>query len=100
MRTLLVEHPSGLVLIDSGAGNKEDKKFKDIYGIENEGEGSKTADERHRKEVREFIENEDVEKAAREAGRDVEADEPSYRRAEEEGKRRLAEENEADKDLI
>ena len=37
MRCLLVEHPSGLVLIDTGAGNKENEKFKDIYGLENEG---------------------------------------------------------------
>ena len=37
MRCLLIEHPSGLILIDTGAGNKEDEKFKDIYGIENEG---------------------------------------------------------------
>jgi glyoxylase-like metal-dependent hydrolase (beta-lactamase superfamily II) len=36
MRCLLIEHESGLVLIDSGAGNKEDAKFKDIYGISNE----------------------------------------------------------------
>lgn len=43
MRTLLVEHQSGLVLIDTGAGNKEDKKFKDIYGIENEGEEGRTS---------------------------------------------------------
>jgi glyoxylase-like metal-dependent hydrolase (beta-lactamase superfamily II) len=42
MRCLLVEHPSGLVLIDTGAGNKEDDKFKNIYGIENEGEGNRT----------------------------------------------------------
>ncbi len=35
MRCLLVEHESGLVLIDTGAGNKEDAKFHDIYGIEN-----------------------------------------------------------------
>ena len=37
MRCLLIEHPSGLVLIDTGAGNKEGDKFKDIYGLENEG---------------------------------------------------------------
>ena len=37
MRCLLIEHPSGLVLIDTGAGNKEGPKFKDIYGLENEG---------------------------------------------------------------
>ena len=35
MRCLLVEHESGLVLLDTGAGNKEDAKFYDIYGIEN-----------------------------------------------------------------
>jgi glyoxylase-like metal-dependent hydrolase (beta-lactamase superfamily II) len=38
MRCLLVEHETGLVLIDSGAGNKEDAKFRDIYGITNEAE--------------------------------------------------------------
>jgi len=37
MRCLLVEHESGLVLIDSGAGNKENEKFHDIYGVENRG---------------------------------------------------------------
>jgi glyoxylase-like metal-dependent hydrolase (beta-lactamase superfamily II) len=35
MRCLLVEHPEGLVLIDTGAGNKESEKFYGIYGIEN-----------------------------------------------------------------
>src|SRR5258705_3614578 len=35
MRCLLVEHPQGLVLIDTGAGNKEHEKFYGIYGIEN-----------------------------------------------------------------
>lgn len=43
MRCLLIEHPSGLVLIDTGAGNKEDQKFKDIYGIENEGANGRTS---------------------------------------------------------
>ncbi|MEK6612934.1 MAG: MBL fold metallo-hydrolase [Gemmatimonadota bacterium] len=37
MRCLLVEHDVGLVLIDTGAGNKETAKFLDIYGIENDG---------------------------------------------------------------
>jgi glyoxylase-like metal-dependent hydrolase (beta-lactamase superfamily II) len=37
MRVLLIEHESGLVLIDTGSGNKDTQKFKDIYGIENEG---------------------------------------------------------------
>lgn len=35
MRCLLVEHEDGLVLVDTGAGNKESEKFYDIYGIEN-----------------------------------------------------------------
>lgn len=35
MRCLLVEHESGLVLIDTGAGNKENEKFHEIYGVEN-----------------------------------------------------------------
>jgi len=43
MRVLLIEHPSGLVLIDTGAGNKEDEKFKKIYGLENEGADGRTA---------------------------------------------------------
>jgi glyoxylase-like metal-dependent hydrolase (beta-lactamase superfamily II) len=43
MRTLLIEHPSGLVLIDTGAGNKEDQKFKLIYGIENDGADGRTS---------------------------------------------------------
>jgi glyoxylase-like metal-dependent hydrolase (beta-lactamase superfamily II) len=37
MRCLLVEHPDGLVLIDTALGNKEDRKFLDIYGVENGG---------------------------------------------------------------
>jgi glyoxylase-like metal-dependent hydrolase (beta-lactamase superfamily II) len=37
MRPLLVETEDQLVLIDTGAGNKEDEKFLDIYGIENAG---------------------------------------------------------------
>jgi glyoxylase-like metal-dependent hydrolase (beta-lactamase superfamily II) len=43
MRCLLVEHPDGLVLIDTGSGNKESAKFHDIYGIENAGPDGRTA---------------------------------------------------------
>jgi glyoxylase-like metal-dependent hydrolase (beta-lactamase superfamily II) len=43
MRCLLIEHPDGLVLIDTGLGNKEDAKFHEIYGIENRGPGNRTA---------------------------------------------------------
>lgn len=42
LRCLLVEHPDGLVLIDTGLGNKEDPKFMDIYGVENAGIGGGT----------------------------------------------------------
>ncbi len=37
MRCLLVEHPIGPVLIDTGAGNKENDRFHEIYGVENRG---------------------------------------------------------------
>ena len=37
LRCLLVEHDDGLVLIDTGLGNKEDAKFSDIYGVQNRG---------------------------------------------------------------
>ena len=43
MRCLLIEHDDGLILIDSGAGNKETAKFHDIYGIENVGADGRTA---------------------------------------------------------
>jgi len=38
LRCLLIEHDAGLVLIDTGVGNKEDNKFKDIYAVENSSE--------------------------------------------------------------
>ena len=43
MRCLLVEHDDGLILIDTGAGNKENPRFHDIYGIENSGADGRTA---------------------------------------------------------
>lgn len=42
MRSLLVEHPGGLVLIETGLGNKEDAKFLEIYGVENKGRDGAT----------------------------------------------------------
>ena len=42
MRVLLVEHPDGLVLVDTGLGDKEDAKFLDIYGVENGGDPGPT----------------------------------------------------------
>src|SRR5215212_2122687 len=35
MRCQLIEHDVGLILIDNGAGNKENDKFHEIYGVEN-----------------------------------------------------------------
>ena len=43
MRCLLIDHTSGLVLVDTGLGNKENEKFIDIYGVENAGAGGRTA---------------------------------------------------------
>lgn len=43
MRCLLVEHEDGLVLLDTGSGNKETTKFHEIYGIENAGTDGRTA---------------------------------------------------------
>ncbi len=42
LRCLLIEHDDGLVLIDTGIGNKENDKFIDIYGVENRGANGKT----------------------------------------------------------
>ena len=42
LRCLLVEHPDGLVLIDTGIGNKENEKFRDIYGVDNAGAAGRT----------------------------------------------------------
>jgi glyoxylase-like metal-dependent hydrolase (beta-lactamase superfamily II) len=43
MRCLLIEHDDGLLLLDTGLGNKENAKFHDIYGVENRGEDDRTA---------------------------------------------------------
>ena len=43
MRCLVVEHDIGPILIDNGAGNKENDKFHDIYGVENAGDPGPTA---------------------------------------------------------
>jgi glyoxylase-like metal-dependent hydrolase (beta-lactamase superfamily II) len=42
LRCLLIEHDAGLVLIDTGIGNKENSKFIDIYGVENAGQSGRT----------------------------------------------------------
>ncbi len=38
LRCLLVEAPNALVLVDTGIGNKESEKFRDIYGVDNHGD--------------------------------------------------------------
>jgi len=42
LRCVLVEHDAGLILIDTGLGNKEDEKFRDIYGVDNAGKHGPT----------------------------------------------------------
>jgi glyoxylase-like metal-dependent hydrolase (beta-lactamase superfamily II) len=44
LRCLLVEAPEALVLVDTGIGNKEDERFREIYGVENEGEPTRLED--------------------------------------------------------
>jgi glyoxylase-like metal-dependent hydrolase (beta-lactamase superfamily II) len=44
MRCLLIETPDGHVLVDTAVGNKDDAKFGDIYGIENEGNPTRLED--------------------------------------------------------
>ena len=42
LRCLLVEPPDGIILVDTGVGDKDDAKFHDIYGIENRGPDGQT----------------------------------------------------------
>ena len=42
LRCVLIEHDAGLVLVDTGLGNKEDEKFRDIYGVDNAGRSGPT----------------------------------------------------------
>ena len=42
MRCLVIEHESTVVVVDTGAGNKETAKFHDIYGLENAGANGRT----------------------------------------------------------
>ena len=51
LRCLLVEHEDGPVLIDTGLGNKESERFRDIYGVENAGRTGPTQLEDALKEV-------------------------------------------------
>lgn len=44
LRCLLVEAPGALVLVDTGIGNKESDKFRDLYGVANDGEPTRLED--------------------------------------------------------
>lgn len=44
LRCLLVEAPGALVLVDTGIGNKENEKFREIYGVQNEGDPTRLED--------------------------------------------------------
>lgn len=44
LRCLLVEAPTALVLVDSGVGDKESEKFRDIYGVDNDGDPTRLED--------------------------------------------------------
>jgi len=44
LRCLLIESADALVLVDTGAGNKESDRFLDIYGISNEGDPTRLED--------------------------------------------------------
>ena len=76
------------------------KKTEEVEHDENEGEGNKTADAAYRRDVDEFLEENDPAKLARNAAADIERDPGTYEAAEREGKRRSAGDDEADKDLI
>lgn len=47
LRCLLVETPDELVLIETGLGNKENEKFRDIYGVDNAASGGAHPDRLH-----------------------------------------------------
>jgi hypothetical protein len=68
--------------------------------VENEGEGSKSADRQYRKDVDDFLQENDPSKLARQAQREVERDPKSYEEAEREGKRRSAGDLPIDKEVI
>ncbi len=42
LRCILIEHPDGWTLLDTGIGNKENEKFTDIYGVANAGQTGPT----------------------------------------------------------
>jgi hypothetical protein len=76
------------------------KKTEEVEHDVNEGEGSKSADAAYRRDVHEFLEEEDPSKLARNAASDIERNPEEYEEAERVGKSRSAGENPSDKDVI
>jgi hypothetical protein len=76
------------------------KKTEEVEHDANEGEGSKSADRQYRRDVDEFLNENDPSKLARNAAADIERDPEGYKAAEEEGKRRSAGDLPSDKDVI
>ncbi|MBA2245122.1 MAG: MBL fold metallo-hydrolase [Gemmatimonadetes bacterium] len=52
LRCLLVETPDELVLIETGLGNKENEKFREIYGVENAASPDSRAPDRLQEAIR------------------------------------------------
>lgn len=52
LRCLLVETPDALVLVETGLGNKEDARFRDIYGVDNAASPGSGAPDRLQEAVR------------------------------------------------
>ncbi len=44
LRCLLIEAPDALVLVDTGIGNKDDERFRELYGVANEGSPTRLED--------------------------------------------------------
>lgn len=42
LRCMLIEHPDGPIVVDTGVGSKEDAKFVEIYGVDNAGQPGPT----------------------------------------------------------
>ena len=76
------------------------KKTQEVEHDENEGEGSKSADQAYRNDVDDFLKENDPSKLARNAAADIERDPGTYEDAEIEGKRRSAGDNPNDKNVI
>ena len=77
------------------------KKTQEVeHDEENEGEGARSADRAYRRDVDEFLRENDPSRLTRNAAADIERDPGLHEAAEREGKRRSAGDNESDKEVI